>query len=64
MPNVKLVNSDDLVIYGCPVEENLIIVTNKDKMHVKKKDIISSTQAEGIFHIVEEIAYTGKCFTK
>ncbi|XP_028418435.1 uncharacterized protein LOC114543780 isoform X2 [Dendronephthya gigantea] len=58
MSNVKLINSDDLKLYGCPVEENLVIVTKQSSIKFKKGDIISSTQAEGVFHKIEDIAYT------
>ncbi|XP_028400060.1 uncharacterized protein LOC114523362 [Dendronephthya gigantea] len=58
--NVKLVNSDELVIYGCPNENNLIVVTKKDRVNFKRRDIISSTQAEGIFHKIQEITFTNQ----
>ena len=59
MSNVKLVNSDDLKLYGCPVEDNLVIVAKQSRLKFRKEDVISSTQAEGIFHKIQDITYTG-----
>ena len=59
MSNVKLVNSDDLKLYGCPVEDNLVIVAKQSRIKFRKEDVISSTQAEGIFHKIQDITYTG-----
>ncbi|XP_028399971.1 uncharacterized protein LOC114523292 [Dendronephthya gigantea] len=58
MSNVKLINSDDLKLYGCPVEEGFVIVTKQSSMKLEKGDIISSTQAEGVFHKIKDIAFT------
>ena len=58
--NVKLINSDDLKLYGCPVEDTFVIVAKQSKMKFRKDDVISSTQAEGIFHKVQDVTNTGK----
>ena len=60
MSNVKLINSDDLKLYGCPVEDNLVIVAKQSRIKFQKEDVISSTQAEGIFHKIQDITYTGR----
>ncbi len=59
MSNVKLINSDDFKLYGCPVEDNLVIVAKQSSIKFQKEDVISSTQAEGIFHKIQDITYTG-----
>lgn len=59
MSNVKLIDSGDLKIYGCPVEQNLVIVAKQSRIKFRKEDVISSTQAEGIFHKIQDIANTG-----
>ena len=59
MSNVKLINSIDLKLYGCPVEDSLVIVTKQSSMKLKKEDVISSAQAEGVFHKIQDIIYTG-----
>ena len=58
--NVKIINSDDLKLYGCPVEDTLVIVAKQSKMKFRKDDVISSTQAEGIFHKIQGVTNTGK----
>ncbi len=60
MSNVKLINSDDLELYACPVEDNLVIVAKQSRIKFRKEDVISSTQAEGIFHKIQDIISTGK----
>ena len=60
MSNVKPINSDDLKLYGCPVEENLVIVTKQSSMKLEIGDVISSTQAEGVFHKIQDITNTGQ----
>lgn len=57
--NVKLINSDDLKIYGCPFEESLLIVSRQSRFTFQKDDVISSSQAEGIFHKITDIVSTG-----
>ena len=60
MSNVKAINSAELEIYGCQVEDELVIVAKKSLIKFQKEDVISSTQAEGIFHKIKDILYTGK----
>ena len=58
--NVKLINSDDLKLYGCPVEGTFVIVAKQSKMKFRKDDVISSTQAEGVFHKIQDVTKTGE----
>lgn len=60
--NTKLINSDDLKIYGCPFEESLLIVSRQSRIIFQEDDVISSSQAEGIFHKITKIVSTGKVF--
>ena len=62
MSNAKLINSDDLKIYGCPFEESLLVVSRQSRIVFQKDDVISSSQAEGIFHKITDIVSTGKVF--
>ena len=57
--NIKIINSDDLKLYGCPVEDTFVVVAKQSKMKFRKGDVISSTQAEGIFHKIHDVANTG-----
>ena len=56
---MKVVTSDDAILYSCPVREQEVLITKKGALKVKKGDTISSTQAEGIFNKVEDIATVG-----
>ena len=58
--NVKLVTPEDAIIYACPVEDDLVVVAKKSRLKFEKENVISSAQAEGIFHKIEEVQYTGQ----
>lgn len=55
-----MVRSDEAILYSCPVEGNNIVVVTKDVLNIEVGSIISSTQAEGIFHKVTNILNLGK----
>ena len=61
--NVKLINSDDLELYGCPVDDTFVIVAKQSKIKFREDDVISSTQAEGIFHKIQDVTSTGRSNT-
>ena len=58
--NVKLINSEDLKLYACPIDDTLVIVAKQSSIKFRKDDVISSTQAEGIFHKIQDVTNTGR----
>lgn len=48
------------MLYKCPNGDTSVIILRKGKLFVKTGEIISSTQAEGIFHKITNAANFGK----
>ena len=57
---LKVIKSKQEVLYKCPNGDHSVIILRKRKLFVKTGDIISSTQAEGIFHKITKAIYFGK----
>ena len=63
--NVKIINPNTTVIYNCPVvfpgrdSPSPVLVIPDIGIHLKRNDVVSSPQAGGIMHVVDEVAKEG-----
>ena len=60
---LKVINSKQEVLYKCPNGDHSVLILRKRKLYVKIGDILSSTQAEGIFHKITKAIYSSKTYT-
>ena len=63
--NIKTVNPNTTIIYNCPVmfpgrdSPSPVLVIPDIGFSLKRKDVVSSPQAGGIMHVVDEVAREG-----
>ena len=60
---LKVINSKQEVLYKCPNGDHSVLILRNRKLYVKIGDILSSTQAEGIFHKITKAIYSSKTYT-
>lgn len=58
--DLKVVTSEEAILYSCLTDHSTYIVLKIDSLHVRVGQIISSTQGEGILGKVTKIRYLGK----